>query len=57
MNHHSTYHSEAARLSRKAANMRILQLAIRDKDPLLAARISLEAGIVEQRALMLLGYP
>lgn len=57
MNHHSTYHSEAARLSRKAANMRILQLAIRDKDPLLAARISLEAGIVERRALMLLGYP
>lgn len=57
MNTHNTSASEAARLSRKARNMRTIQLAVKDKDPHLAARIGLEASAIERRALMLLGYP
>lgn len=57
MNTHNSSVSEAARLSRKARNMRTIQLAVKDKDPQLAERISLEASLIERRALMLLGYP
>jgi hypothetical protein len=57
MNSHSSHRSESQRLARKARNLRTLQLAIREKDPQLAERLGLEAGICEQRALMLMGYP
>lgn len=57
MNNHDSKRAESARLARNAANMRIIQLAIMGKDPGLAERIGLEAALIEQRALMLLGYP
>ena len=57
MNSHQSHRSESARLARKAANLRTIQLAIQPKHPDLAERIGLEASICEQRALMLLGYP
>lgn len=56
MNSHRTHYHEALRLSRKARNLRKLQLAIREKDAALATRLDTEAREAETKALTLLGY-